>query len=122
MHAFNCGNAVEDWLGVENLKIGIGCGAGDRIGRVRVPVEKSARAITAGEGIVDAAGRDRGGEGKESAGEALGPHTSNPGTTPARSQANIRPVRPNPVRTSSAMSKTSWAAVRRRMPERNSSG
>jgi hypothetical protein len=71
MNSFNCGNAFKDRLAIENMKIGVGCGAGDRVGRVGVSVKESAGAIGPGKGIVDAVCRECSRERKKSAGQAL---------------------------------------------------
>ena len=44
------------------------------------------------------------------------------GATRACSQANMRPVRPKPVSTSSAISSVPWRSQRRRTPARYSGG
>jgi hypothetical protein len=72
VHLFDGGNALKNRLGVENVKIGVGGGAGDRVGRVRVSVKESACAVGPGKGIVDAFGRECSRERKKSAGKALG--------------------------------------------------
>src|SRR6266404_4227734 len=72
VHLFDGGNALKNRLGVENVKIGVGGGAGDRVGRVRVSVKESACAVGPGKGIVDALGGECSRERKKSAGKALG--------------------------------------------------
>src|SRR6266853_664658 len=72
VYLFDCCNALKNRLGFENVKIGVGGGAGDRIGRVGVSVKESASAVGPGKGIVDVVGRQRSRERKKSAGQALG--------------------------------------------------
>src|SRR5467141_848212 len=121
VHLFDGGNALENRLGVENVKIGVGGGAGDRVGRVRVSVKKARERSAPVKASWTRSVVSVAASGRNPPVRPLATHIKS-GNTPARSQANIRPVRPNPVRTSSAMSKTSWVVVRRRMPARNSSG
>ena len=81
--------------------------AGQRVARVGVAVEEGAELLVAAEeALVDALGGERGGERAGSRRSGPSPTHMRSGVTPSCSQANIVPVRPKPVATSSQIRST----------------
>ena len=101
-------SALEHVLGLEHLERRERGRARERVARVRVAVEERLELRElAEERLVDALGRQRRRERQVAAGQALG-HAHEVGATPSCWQANIVPVRPKPVATSSQISSTPW--------------
>ena len=82
-------------------------------------MEERPRAIVAEERVVDRLGGDASRRAAGSRPVSAFDRQMMSGVTRACSQANIRPVRPKPVSTSSAISSTPWRSHSRRTPARN---
>src|ERR1700716_2438463 len=72
VHSFDCGNAVKNRLGIENVKIGIRGRAGNWISRIGMPMKENPPAVISSKSIVDAIGCECGRQRQESSGQTLG--------------------------------------------------
>ena len=104
MNSGDPANSIENRLVVEDLKIRVSRGAGERVPGVGMPVIEGVQAILAAKRGFDPVGAQRSTHRQEAAGDALR-NAHDIGEMLARSQANIFPVRPKPVSTSSVIRK-----------------
>ena len=72
MNLLDGADAVKHRFRFENIQVRVGCCAGNGIGRIGVPVKEGSTAVRDSEGLPNLAGRERGRQGQESAGQPFG--------------------------------------------------